>query len=126
LVRTTVTAVVATAVTTVTAPLLGSSHDVPLSYFACRRLQRQALFAGAFGDRCDPSVVLVSASVEDGCSDTCRLCSFGNQFAYPTRLRRLVIVRGPQVGLHGRGRRQRVPGFVVDHLDHHVPQGPGD
>src|SRR4051794_16887028 len=82
--------------------------------------QGQTAFAGALGDRRDPTVVLVATTVEHDRLDTGVLGTGGDELADPLGLGRLVPVEGAQVGLHRRRRGHGLADRVVDDLDEEV------
>src|SRR6478735_1002834 len=87
--------------------------------------QGESALAGPVGDSCHPAVVLVAAAVEHDGGDAGSLGALGDELADLAGLGRLVTVRGTQVGLEGRRRRERLADAVVDDLGRDVPGGPG-
>src|SRR5580704_2239181 len=86
--------------------------------------QVQPAFAGAVGQRRDPAVVGVAAAVEHRRADPGLHRPLGEQRPDLLGLGRLVAVRGAD--LQRRGRRQRIPGRVVDELSECVLGRAGD
>src|ERR1700710_2897120 len=84
----------------------------------------QAALAGAVRQGRDATVVLVAGAVEDHALDTSGLRALGNELADLAGLGSLVALDRADVGLHGRGGRERLADQVVDDLHADVLRGP--
>src|SRR3712207_2473120 len=101
-------------------PLMTGSSSLRFSSSS----EPQAALAGAVGNGCDPTVVLVAGPVEDHAFDTGCLRALGHQLAHQAGLGGLVALLGAEVGLHRRGGRDGLAHLVVDDLDGDVPRRP--
>src|SRR5216683_2881651 len=80
--------------------------------------------AGGIGQRLDPAMIEIGATVEHDARDPRRLGAFGEQLA--DRARRRGIGPGLQIrleaGIEGRGGGERPPGCIVDDLRIDMPR----